>query len=276
MKIAVIADIHSNLAALDAVLAEVDAWGPGQVLVAGDVVNRGPQPVECLERILARQRDHGWHVLRGNHEDFVLWTLHPPADELPWQKEVVRFSVWTREQLGDRVTAIAGWPDHVELDGPDGQKVRSVHASMVHNRHGLYAHMSDDELYASMTPAPAVLCVGHTHVPFIRRIEQTLLLNAGAVGLPFDRDPRAAWAKLEYVQGAWHAEVLRVEYDRALTEEAVFSSGFADQGGPMVPLILDELRHARPRLRQWHDEFEPLVAQGAMTVEESVTELLQQ
>ena len=60
MKLAVLADIHANLAALETVAAHVEAWQPDAVVVAGDVVNRGPQPAACLDMVLERQRDSGW------------------------------------------------------------------------------------------------------------------------------------------------------------------------------------------------------------------------
>ena len=68
MKLAVLADIHANLSGPLAVAAHVDAWRPDQVIVAGDVANRGPRPVECLAFVQERQRSAGWLVVRGNEE----------------------------------------------------------------------------------------------------------------------------------------------------------------------------------------------------------------
>lgn len=274
MKIAVLADIHANLVALETVLADIDTWAPDAVMVAGDVINRGPQPVECLERVLERINRDGWKVLRGNHEDFVLTERNPPPDRAAWENEVFRHSTWTSERLGALASAIEAWPDQAEVEAPDGQEVRSVHASMVHNRHGLYEHMSDEDLLASIHPSPAVLAVGHTHVPFVRWLNGTLVVNVGAVGLPFDRDPRASYARLVHEEGGWQASIVRLDYDRAVTETAFHTSRYLADGGPMVTLILDELRHARPRLRHWHDRYEKHVAEGKLTVEESVRKQL--
>ncbi|NTU66001.1 MAG: metallophosphoesterase, partial [Chloroflexi bacterium] len=68
MKLAVLADIHSNWRALQAVADHIEQWQPDRVVVAGDVINRGPRPVECADFILAR----GWAWVRGNHEEYVL------------------------------------------------------------------------------------------------------------------------------------------------------------------------------------------------------------
>jgi putative phosphoesterase len=270
MKLAVLADIHANLAALEAVLADLDAWQPDAVVVAGDVVNRGPQPLACLDRVLSRVERDGWRVVRGNHEDFVLREGGAHIDRPAWEAEVCRHSGWTREQIGDRAEAIAAWPDLEEMEGPGGGRVRCVHGSMRGNRHGLYPSMSDDVLASLIAPPPAVLCAGHTHVPFVRRVGETLVVNAGAVGLPFDGDPRAAYARLALENGNSSAEVVRVAYDREATAAAFRSSGYRDDGGPMVSLIFDELQCARPRLRKWHDTYEAEVAAGRLTVEDSV------
>jgi len=271
MKLAIIADVHGNLAALDRVLEDLDAWGPDEVVVAGDVVNRGPQPAQCMQRLAEHMSDGHWHFLQGNHEQFVLLEGEGRNNRPNWEREVCGHSRWTYHQLGDAVRDLEAWPLQVDLVGPGGEPLRFVHASMRGTRHGLYAQMTDEQLHESVAPAPALLGVGHTHIPFIKQLGGTLIVNGGAVGLPFDRDTRAAYARLEYRAGRWHAEVVRLEYDLLATERAFEEGGYLAGGGPMVPLVLDELRNARPRLRAWHDHFEARVAAGEMTVEESVS-----
>ena len=79
MKIAVLADIHANYIALQTVAYHVDAWRPDYVIVAGDVVNRGPRPQECLEFILEKQLAKDWRLIRGNHEDYVIEQAKPDS-----------------------------------------------------------------------------------------------------------------------------------------------------------------------------------------------------
>lgn len=274
MKIAVLADIHANLPALEAVLEDVRRWQPHRVVIGGDVVNRGPHPRECLDRVIEGCTRDGWQCVRGNHEDFVLQAGRSTTLESAWLNEVYRHTLWTFERLGDAAPTIATWADHVTVEGTAPREVRCAHASMRSNRHGLYTGMSDREIAELMAPAPAVMVVGHTHRPFVRRVNSTLVVNAGAVGLPFDEDPRAAYARITQRRSGWEAQVVRLAYDRAATERAYGSSGYADEGGPMVRLIADELRHARPWLSQWHVDFEAAVAAGELTVAESVERLL--
>ncbi len=69
MKLAVLSDIHGNVPALQAVVEHVEAWGPDHVIVNGDIVNRGPYSLECLQAVQEKQAVQGWQLLRGNHED---------------------------------------------------------------------------------------------------------------------------------------------------------------------------------------------------------------
>lgn len=274
MRIAILADIHANLAALDAACAHLDRARPDVVLVAGDIINRGPQPRACLQRIMEREAKDGWRVIRGNHEDYVLGELHPEPGRPRWLLEVCRHSSWTLRKVEDLLPHVKAWPDELGVEGPDGRTVTLMHASIKGNRVGVYPSMNDATLASMVRANSAAFCVGHTHIPMIRSLGETLLVNAGAVGMPFDHDSRASLAHLEWMRGGWHADIVRLDYDRSLTERAYFDEGYVDGGGLMIPLILDELRHARPRLGEWHRTFERLVAEDHMTLEASIEQML--
>lgn len=274
MRIAVLSDIHANLPALLATLAAVDGTAADVVVVAGDIVNRGPSSLACLERILQRRERHGWRLLKGNHEDFVVREAEAPPNRPDWLRKLYAHTRWTLERVREHLPLLRALPDHVELEGPDGSQLRFTHASMRGNRHGLYEDMDEGDLGELIAPPPRVLTVGHTHIPFIRTVDATLVVNAGAAGLPFDGDTRASFAVLDWSAGAWRARIVRVPYDHEAAEAAFHNSGYLDDAGPMAPLILDELRQARPRLGWWHRHYERSVAAGELTIEESVERLL--
>lgn len=273
MRIVILSDVHANRVALEAVLAEVDALAPDQVVVAGDVINRGPEPRACLERLLGLREARHWQFIKGNHEDFVLLESRGELARAPWERLLYAHTHWTMNRVRDLLPRLAVWPDHFSLNGPDGSEVRFVHASMRGNRQGLYEDMEEPVLAELTAPQPAVLVAGHTHIPFIRRINGTMIVNAGAVGMPFDGITQPSFAVLEWNEG-WSARIVRVTYDRAAAERAFVESGYLDEGGPMVPLILDELRQARPRLGLWHRRYEVQVAAGQLSLEDSVAHLL--
>jgi predicted phosphodiesterase len=272
----VLSDIHANRVALEAVRAAVAARRPDRVVVAGDAINRGPEPRTCLEVLLALQRDEGWQFIKGNHEDYVLYARDRRDTPAPWEQELCQHTRWTLRAIADLLPEIERWPDRLSLAGPDGSEVRFVHASMRGNRCGIYADMEEPLLLKLTAPPPAVLVAGHTHIPFVRQIDGTLIVNAGAAGLPFDGNPDASFAMLEWASGAWRAEIVRIPYDRAAAERALIESAYFKEGGPMTRLILEELRHARPRIGVWHRRYERAVAAGEITLRESVERLLEE
>jgi putative phosphoesterase len=227
VKIALLADIHSNLVALEAVAARVDAWKPDVVLVAGDIINRGPRPRECLEYLLGRMQRDAWRVIRGNHERYVMHVAHDPAPTTGLN-EAIRVPIrWTFAQLGS-IDQIEALPTEVDLQGPDGGEIRMVHASMRHDRDNINLDTRDEELRQKIAPPPAVFCCGHTHRPLVRTIDSTLVVNAGSVGLPFDGDSRACWATIERNSSGWEAQILRVVYDRERARQDFLCSGLMD------------------------------------------------
>jgi putative phosphoesterase len=273
VKIVLLADIHANLAAFETVANYVDGLRPDLVIVAGDVINRGPRPLECLELMLERQRQ-GWLVFRGNHEDYILNEETANGDRPPWYRELVRHTAWTYGKVRGHIDAIRAWPDRIEIKGPAGQPIRVVHASMHGNRAGLYAHMEDDILHNMIAPAPAVLGVGHTHIPFVKRVRDTLVVNAGAAGLPFDGDRRASFAVLHVTESGAEAEIVRLPYDWARAERDFHETGYLDEGGIMTRLVLEELQMATARIGLWHYRYEEAVSSGAMSIEETVGEMV--
>jgi len=275
MKIAFLADIHSNWPALEAVLQHLKASRPDRVVVAGDTINRGPNPRRCLEKTLELAGQDGWLLMRGNHEDYVLHAPGRISQLRPWEQEVCAHTLWTHDHIRAYRDTIAAWPEHIELEGPDGGLIRVVHASMHGNRVGLYAFMDDAELHDKTAPGVPVLCAGHTHIPFIRWIGDRLILNAGAVGMPFDRDPRASYALISWTETGWKPEIVRVPYDQGETVRLYHETGYLANGGAMVPLILRELLESRSWLGPWHREYEPRVAAEEMTVADAVQAMIQ-
>ncbi|HTP09525.1 MAG TPA: metallophosphoesterase family protein [Anaerolineae bacterium] len=274
MKLAVLADVHANWPALQAVAEDIERWQPDQVVVAGDLINRGPRPVECLEFALKMQRERAWRLVLGNHEEYVIHHAHPREPIAgPWA-QIWGSSCWTYEKLGCDVSALEAMPLQQSWHMPDGSEVRVVHASMRGTRDGIFRATPDDVLRQQIAPAPRLFVVGHTHQPLARMIDQTLVVNVGAVGLPFDLDPRACYAQLMWQGDRWEAEIIRVEYDRAQADRDFDESGFIEEAGPIALLIRDELAQARSNLFEWTRDYEAAVIAGQMTMAESVTRFL--
>jgi predicted phosphodiesterase len=276
MKLAVLADIHSNLPALERVIDHVEQWQPDRVIVAGDIVNRGPRPVECLQLILDRQRRAGWQTVLGNHEQYVMEHAQPDAPRSGPRFEIQRISYWTYQQLRGDVSALAAMPLHVELPALNGSgPVEVYHASIRGTRDGIFTRSSDERLRRQIDPQASVFVVGHTHVPLVRQIDQTLIVNCGSVGLPFDGDPRAAYAQIVGAAGQWSAAIVRLEYDRDRADRDFELSGFIDEAGPIARLVRDELRHAHSDLFEWTNRYQERVVNGTLLIDAAVDQFLE-
>ena len=274
MKIAVLADIHGNLPALQTVVSHIDRWNPDEVMVAGDVVNRGPRPLECLEIVKERQLTDGWQVVRGNHEDYVIGHTLPDSPRSGPYFEIYRTSYWTLHQLDGHVADLSDMPFQVSTNTPGGGEIRSVHASMRDTRDGIYSDTSDDSLRQQIAPPPLALCVGHTHRPLIRTLDDTLVVNVGSVGMPFDGDPRAAYAQLTWQKNQLRAEIIRLDFDRERVEKDFCETGFVRDSGPLTQLMAIEFRHSRPYLHLWMRYYQKRVLSGEMSVGEAVDDYI--
>ena len=209
MRVAALYDVHGNLPALEAVLAEVDA---DTILVGGDVV-LGPMPKETL-RLL---RDRGATFIRGNCDREV---ATPGEGEELW----TRRARWAHEQLDDEELAFLGDLPHplpMEVDGLG--EVLFCHGSP----------RSDEEILTAITPPKRldpildgvtqnlVVC-GHTHAQFDRLVGDRRLVNAGSVGMAYEGEPGiAAWALLGPT-----VELRRTAFDVEAAAALVRETGF--------------------------------------------------
>ena len=275
MKIAALGDIHGNFRALIAVLADIEAWSPDLVLVLGDIINRGPRSKDCWDLIQKKTLDPAWHVIRGNHEGYVL-NFEDPA----FSREGMDFALrqviyWTYESLArqdlDELTQL---PREIKIDLPDLGSVQAAHASIAGERVGIYPSTPDSRL-AGLVPGTARLfLIGHTHQPLIRTYKDTLVINTGSVGLPFDGDTRAGYAQITNQQSSWEGKITRISYDLEAAAKDFYTSGFIPTGGPLADLILAELRLGWPQLGKWFREYEMLVREERIDLQEAVYEFL--
>ena len=194
---ALVYDVHGNLPALDAVLADARAGGARAFVLGGDYALFGGWPVETVARL--RELPALW--IRGNGER---WTARPAdAPDSPVARGAIEAA---RALLGDRLVAeLAALPatathgDTLICHGSPASDVRSFLPEPGDD---------EDELLAGVTSARLVF--GHTHLPFRRSARGVELVNPGSVGMPFDGDPRAAYA-LVHDDGT--IEHRRVAYD---------------------------------------------------------------
>lgn len=243
-RIAMLADVHGNMPALEAVVDDIARQRVDEVLVGGDLVGRGPEGRAVLERVRAL----GWPAVAGNHEGLLLDTRATPRDDEVDVDDIVRCTRWMADELGDAAAAyLSALPDF--LVAATAAEVRLVHGSPRSNRQGIGPWTSPEQLRELFddVPEPILVCA-HTHRPLVRRLDDGMVINVGSVGLPFDGDPRASYAVLERGVSGWHADMRRVPYDRGDVLARYRSTGFMAAGGAMAALLAREVETARTHL----------------------------
>lgn len=204
---ALISDIHANLAALEAVLADIAARGVTDILSMGDVVGYGGEPNECISLL----RQHTDTNILGNHDNYI-----------------------TTGQNCDRSKVVASIIDRHRPEISD-DNLAWLQRSVTHIREGdvLWVHGGPNdptdeyltEVGADTFPdGVATLFAGHTHVQTTLAFENKMFCNPGSVGQPRDGDPRAAWA-------LWHGdqiELCRTAYDIERTVSVMRDKGYEE------------------------------------------------
>jgi len=232
MRVAVVSDIHSNLHALEAVLAAIDEDAPDELWCLGDLVGYGARPNECCAAIAERADV----CLVGNHDLAVCGTI----DLAEFGGEAGVAAKWTREVLEPEAQQLL---DGLEPQGT-AHGVALYHGSA---RDPVWEYVLSDEaafVTIALANVPLVL-VGHSHVALQMALSgeeigggvapagtvlelngKQALLNPGSVGQPRDSDPRAAYLLLDLE--AQRASFRRVEYDVERTQREIREAGLPE------------------------------------------------
>ncbi|MGE5155473.1 MAG: metallophosphoesterase family protein [Bdellovibrio bacteriovorus] len=274
MRVAIFSDVQANLPAMEAAVEHIQSWRPDLVVMAGDLVNRGPKSLACVELFDDLRRGAGWLPVQGNHEAWVLRCgREGPRDALEAQTR--RFADWTHAQVRPRLDALRDWPDHLIFPGDDGASwIHVTHGTLTSNREGITASVPEESLRGKVPTDVALFVTAHTHRPLERMVNGTQVLNVGSVGSPFDGDPRGSYARLEWRDGRWHWELLRFTYDRDQADRDFRESGFIEEGGPLARILYEEWRLARLLMPRWRTDYEPAVLAGELDLERGVRDFL--
>ncbi len=222
MRYALLSDIHANLPALEAVLADIGARGDADAIYhLGDLVGYAPWPNE----VVALLRDRGIHGVAGNYDSTVATDYKHCGCryEDPRQEELSHLSyAWTRDHVAPEVKSFLGTlPFRVDLR-PVGGHLSGPTVTLLHGNHMLNtvyvtADRSDDflsKMGRSVGAGPGdVVAFGHTHVAWRRVVDGTHFINTGSVGRPKDGDWRTGYVALSVEPSGIEVDFRRVRYD---------------------------------------------------------------
>jgi predicted phosphodiesterase len=236
MRLAIISDIHGNLVALDAVLTDLGAHPPNQVVCLGDAIQGGAQPA----LVVARLRDLGCPVVLGNADDFLLTGAdgNEPGLTDERRRKLAEVRQWSLAQLSPNdLEFMRGFQPTVELDLGHGRSLLCFHGSPASFNEVLLPTTPEADLRQHLAAyLPRFMCGGHTHVQHLRRLGDSFYFNPGAVGFAYNHDQeddgfRAnAWA--EYALLAVDGDRLSLDFRRAPFDPASVAAAYLASGRP--------------------------------------------
>jgi len=238
MRIAIVSDIHGNLTALEAVLADLRQTSPDLILNGGDLPQGGSSPVEALDRV----RDLGWPGVVGNADEIL---FRPESLEEFASRSSAPPSLWPPiREMAEATASMLGkdrlaWLRELPLVQIHGSLVL-VHASPESCWRSPTEASSDADLESVYAPlGKPVVVYGHIHKPFIRNVAGMVIANSGSVSLSYDGDRRAAYLLLDEGKPT----IRRVDYDVDREIKALAGCGL-----PHADWMVRTLKSASPQM----------------------------
>ena len=239
MRVAVLADIHGNLPAVEAVLEDIKRQSPDFICAAGDLALRGPYPaetVDCLE-------DACDVMLMGNTDCYIAGNYLGGAYREPehWKSELL---AWTRDQLGEaRSKKLGELPFSTRFGPRKGQDLYVCHANPRNLEDSIEPTMDDHLLrrFLGHLDAAAV-AFGHLHFPYRRRVGRMVIADVASAGIPRDGDLRPAWGLFTFTPRGWRVQIRRVRYPVRRATQAL-----TDRKVPGAPLLIHKMLECRYR-----------------------------
>ena len=235
-RIAILSDIHGNLAGLDACLTDLHAQGGADIIVAaGDLCMDGPKPKKVLQRLA----EIGAQCVRGNTDRYISAS---DESELDGADAADRVRVeWQRAEIGEKwVSWLRELPFSLRF-GDKANELLVVHANPSTDNDHLWPDADDATLERFIgSEGAAVIAFGHLHVPYARMWRGRLLVNVASAGLPKDGDARAGYAIFTQRSGGWE-----VKHRRAVFDVKRVAAQLADCGIPDSAELISALRRHR-------------------------------
>ncbi len=257
-RIALLADIHGNLPALEAAIDDMQQFAPEHVVVAGDLINWGPFSADVLQIVTEKR----WTLIRGNSAYYMI-NAKPPRRPAHWQHYTL--IPWLYDQLTDWRHWLAGLPDDLLLLYPDAPDVHLTHGIPGDCWTGIYSaeHDSDEKVHGwlSGTARAKTLFCGHTHIPLNRRVGDYHIINPGSVGVPLLGDRVGSYMILDGTADGWQITAHRqLPLDPAPLFPAWEKQQFVERCGAAAVMVIEEMKQARilvHAFNQWMRDQHP-------------------
>lgn len=242
MRFAVLSDIHSNYAALRAVIADAESGQPDFWLFLGDYVTDCPYPHRTVEFLRGFAETHPCLMIRGNREDYMInRRKSPQAWEYGSKSGSLRYCF---EDLTDGdLDWLASLPFTLRPELPGCEPFIMCHGSPDSISYLLHTDTPEAEKMISRLgeyDCRLMLC-GHSHIPYVFRRDGRMIINPGSLGMPVNGQTKAQYAFLTY-DGEWRPEMISVDYDIERTAAEFAESGLLKKSGVWGRGLLGTIR----------------------------------
>ena len=223
MKIALISDIHGNAVALDAVLRDIEKMQVDHLMVLGDLAYRGPEP----KRVISTLQAIDCTIIGGNADEWVVRGIRDgevPDASLARMREEREWTV--RQLVEEDLDFLAKLPTTHTIWLDEHTSMLLCHATPTNRFPVTLPETPEEELIPlyfarAKSEQHLITAYGHIHLPYIRYINGSVLVNTGSVGMPFDRNPMPSYALVEYTEGHVAVSIRRVRYSTSMAIEAL-------------------------------------------------------
>ncbi len=265
MRIAVLADVHGNIHALEASLEEIEKQKVDKIVLAGDLLNGLPNSKACLDLINSKNIIY----LQGNHERYVFDHNSKDAPE-SWKSENFAPVRWVREKLTQtNLEQIANLEMYIQFDNL------------------LITHAAPNDDYARIRADSSILKIkkyfegfnhnfivkAHNHIWLEIKWENKKLLSIGANGLPMDGNAQAQFIIAEKRSKNWGFEKFFIDYDLLAAAKSIEDTGYANYT-PMALLTKQELLKARACVYPFVMEYARALANKEISLKKAVDKFL--
>ncbi len=239
MRVAVLADIHGNLVAAEAVLEDIKRHAPDYVVAAGDLAMRGSHPAETVDLLV----EHCDGLLMGNTDAYLagLYLGGAYRERDHWKTDLL---AWTREQLGpERLARLGTLPFSLRYSPRRGQDLFVCHANPKNLEDSLEPTMDEATIRRLLQHVDATaMAFGHLHFPYRRRVGRLVIADVASAGIPRDGDLRPAWGLFTWTPRGWRVQIRRVRYPLRKATQAISARKV-----PGAPLLIHKMIECRYR-----------------------------
>ena len=227
MRLAIISDVHSNIYALENVVADIEDRNVDKVVCAGDLVGYAPFPNQVIEKI----KEEEIETIQGNYDDAIgNRKIACGCDYNSEKAEKIGMSSINftgKETTDENKEFLANLPGQLELDLED-KSALLVHGSPRKINEYLYAGSEQVEEVVADLEEDILMC-GHTHLPYHRKIDGKHVINVGSIGKPKHGNPNAIYTIVEVAEGNVTTEFIEVAYPVAKITDAIKDSELVDE-----------------------------------------------